>query len=148
MNHSSYESIIIGDNNSAYEFFSIGPKGVILKRIYFSPTESTELVNLSFGDININGDIDDYSISNNGDMYKIIATICQTIEVFLQKFPNRKIYFKGSTKERTRLYRIVISKYIKEFELHFNIWVEQEDQFIPFHPNIEAQGFVITSKKY
>lgn len=85
-------------------------------------------------------------ISNNGDRDKILATVCQAMFLYLEKYPNRIIYFRGSTIERTRLYRILINNNIKEFELQYDIWIEQESNFVPFQPNIKGFGFAIKKK--
>lgn len=147
MKHEIYSNLSITDDFSIFEFLSVGPKGIIPKRIEFMPTEHLNAYSLAFGDINEKGEINDYSISNNGDRNKILATIYHTIEIHLNRYPNRIIYFTGSTEERTRLYRMVINNNIQEFELKYDILVEQEHSFVPFKPNIEAIGFLIKKKK-
>ncbi|NLR82306.1 DUF6934 family protein [Chitinophaga eiseniae] len=128
MKHEVYKNISVSSNHSFFEFFSIGPNGVILKRITFAPTENGNIVSLAFGDIDINGKMDDCIISNNGDRDKILATVCQAILLYLEKYPNRIVYFRGSTIERTRLYRILINNNIKEFELQYDIWIEHQKE--------------------
>ncbi|NLR82344.1 DUF6934 family protein [Chitinophaga eiseniae] len=146
MKHEVYKNLTIADDLSIFEFFSIGPKGVILKRILFMTTEYPDTVNLAFGDIDKNGEINDFVISNNGDRDKILATVCHVIGLYLKKYPNRQVYFKGSTAERTRLYRIIINNNIKWFNLQYNILIEQEFDFVPFQPNISTIGFLIKKK--
>ena len=38
--------------------------------------------NLAFGDINENGEINDYTISDNGDRNKILATVANVVDVY------------------------------------------------------------------
>jgi len=41
-------------------------------------------------------------------MAKILATVAFIAQVFLEEYPDRTISFRGSTAERTRLYRMAI----------------------------------------
>lgn len=77
--------------------------------------------------MNADGKIDYQIISNNGDRDKIIATVYQTIVIYLKRYPNKIIYFKGSTKERTRLYRMIINNNFKHFDFQYDIWAEVEN---------------------
>ncbi|NIG54452.1 hypothetical protein [Chitinophaga sp. Cy-1792] len=146
MNNEAYKIIHFASDHSDYEFFSIGPKGVILKRITFKFSKIENVVIMAFGDVNQDGEIDDLSISNNGDRNKVLATICQTIARYLKHYPERMVYFKGSTEERTRLYRMIINNNIKEFEAGHHIWMELDYKFVPFQPSIKVFGFAIKRK--
>ena len=77
MKYEIYKDIKIANDFRISEFVSIGRFGAIPKRIAFIPTVLPEVYNLAFGDINDDGTIDDYSISNNGDRNKILATIAE-----------------------------------------------------------------------
>jgi hypothetical protein len=85
------------------------------------------------------GELNVHSISNNGDRNKVLSTVCQAIELYLKKYPTKIVYFKGSTEERTRLYRIIISNNLKHFDLHYDILSEQESDFVAFRSNIIAR---------
>jgi hypothetical protein len=95
-----------------------------------------------------NGEIDDYSITDNGDRNKILATIFDVVNTYTVRFPGRLIYFKGSTRERTRLYRIAIGLNFEELSQVFDIFVEIEegDRFIPFRKNLEVEAFLVKRK--
>ena len=68
-----------------------------------------DLFNIGFGDKNLEtGDIDDKVVSNNGDSDKVLATV--VVYTFTDLNPETLIYATGSTKARTRLYRMGISK--------------------------------------
>ena len=107
MKHEFYRELITTDDFSIFDFISNGKNGKINKRIAFSATKLTHVYNLAFGDINEEGEIDDYIISDNGDRNKILATVVKVVDDYTKKFPDRLIFFKGSTRERTRLYRMV-----------------------------------------
>lgn len=87
-----------GENLTTFEFISEGPKGKISKLIQFSPTNLKDLYNLAFGDKDLNsGEINDLTISNNGDSEKILATVVALVYAFTNKNPDVWIYATGST---------------------------------------------------
>lgn len=60
---------------TTFEFISEGPKGTIRKLIKFQATTDPCVFNLAFGDKNAETrEIDDLSISDNGDTDKVLAT--------------------------------------------------------------------------
>ena len=137
-----------GDNLTTYEFISEGPKGRISKLIQFTPTNLKEVYNLAFGDKNqLTGQIDDSVISNNNDSEKVLATVVATIYAFTDKYPDTWIYASGSTKSRTRLYRMGITKYLSEVINDFEIFGEINDGWENFKKNIDYDGFLIKRKK-
>jgi hypothetical protein len=146
MKYEIYTEFKIADNYEVFEFTSIGKKGTIPKRIEFTPTALSNVFNLAFGDIGPDNEIDDYCISDNGDRNKVLATIAYVIEIYLQMYPERLIYFRGSTQERTRLYRMAVGLNFDELSARFDIYAEQSDDFIPFRKNIEASGLLIRKK--
>lgn len=146
MQYDVYKDLYIRDRYSIFEFFSIGPKGLIPKRIAFVPTEFTDIYNLSFGDINIDGEINDYSISDNKDRNKVLATVAYAIEIYLDKHPNRYVFFTGSTKERTRLYRMVVGVNFDELSTRFEIYCQTDSGIIPFQKNIPITGLIVKRK--
>ncbi|HEX6429034.1 MAG TPA: hypothetical protein VF008_15165, partial [Niastella sp.] len=98
-----YTEIEADSKYARFEFMSEGHNGKIPKRIEFTSTQWHGVYNLAFGDIKENGDLDDLNISNNGDRNKILATIVKVVESYTNKYPDRWIYFEGSTEHRTRL---------------------------------------------
>ncbi|HVW59514.1 MAG TPA: hypothetical protein VHC48_05750 [Puia sp.] len=101
MKYEVYTEIKIADDYEVFEFLSVGKKGVIPKRIEFISTDLPNITNMAFGDIDENGEIDDYSISDNDDRNKILATIAYIVEIYLNMYPDKWVYFKGSTQEVT-----------------------------------------------
>jgi hypothetical protein len=98
-----YAAVRTADDLSSFDFISTGKSGNFIKRVVFMRTEIDRVYNLAFGDVMENGEIDDYSITDNGDRNKILATIFDVVNTYTVRFPGRLIYFKGSTRERTRL---------------------------------------------
>lgn len=146
MKYEIYHHIKISDDLSIFDFLSVGRNGQIPKRIEFAPTEIPGIVNLAFGDINENGEIDDYSISDNGDRNKILATVAFAVEVYLNQYPEKWIYFKGSTEERTRLYRMAIGLNLDELAKKFDLYAEQSEGMVSFRRNIEVKGILVKKK--
>jgi hypothetical protein len=118
-----------------FDFISIGPKGLIEKRIQFQKIDDSDIYNLAFGDVNAETqDFDDTSVSNNKDTEKVLATVAATVYSFTDRYPNTLVFATGSTSVRTRLYRIGISKNLEELKERFdvfgmldnNVWVEYE----------------------
>jgi|GEM_PF-999935 len=103
------------ENGYWYEFESVSDQKIIKKAVGFYPYRNDEaLVELVFGDMQPNGSLDVYQISNNNDMPIIIATVVQTIYRFLELYPDKIVTFIGSSASRNRLYRGIISKILME----------------------------------
>ena len=94
-----------------FEFICEGDNGAIRKLIEFQTTSEPEFYNLAFGDKDpLTGDINDLAVTNNGDTEKVLATIIAALYVFFDNYPTAYVYATGSTKARTRLYRMGINK--------------------------------------
>lgn len=146
MQHEVYKNFYTDNTSSIFEFLSVGKKGIILKRIVFEPTEYNNVYNLVFGDIDIDGEINDKSTSNNGDRNKILATLMHAIDTYLNLYPERIITFTGSTLERTRLYRIAISLNIEYLATKFIIYCQNDNGIFPFEKGKEINSFLIKKK--
>ena len=130
-----------------FEFVSEGPKGKILKLIKFSETNLKNLFNLGFGDKDTNtSDINDLAISNNGDSEKILATVVSAVYAFTDKYPDSWIYATGSTRARTRLYRMGISKYIAEVKSDFDVYGLVNDEWEIFQQETDYDAFLVKRK--
>lgn len=133
---------------TTFEFISEGQKGSIQKMIQFTPTNLKDVYNLSFGDKNNEtGKINDSSISNNGDSEKVLATVIATVYAFTDKNPDAWIYATGSSKVRTRLYRMGISKYLTTVKKDFEIYGEGVENWEPFKKDKDYKGFLVKRKK-
>jgi len=71
-----------------YEFVSEGPKGRIKKIVQYTDTGTENVYNLAFGDYDEKTkNIDDISITNNGDCTKVFATLLQLFMLLLKNIP-------------------------------------------------------------
>lgn len=130
-----------------FEFNSFGPKGRIRKIVQFTKTNWKDIYNLGFGDKNENtGEVSDFSISNNSDSNRVLATVASSVSAFTIRYPHLWVYATGSTDSRTRLYQIGISRHLDEILLEFEIFGLRENQWIPFSRNINYEAFIIKRK--
>ena len=146
MNHQKYQ-LKADDILSTYQFLSEGPKGKIVKLIQFTATNYHDVFNLAFGDKDTKtGQIDDKVISNNSDSEMVLATVVSAIYAFTDKHPDAWIYATGSTKSRTRLYRMGITKYMKEVKQDFEIFGEINKAWESFDKKIDYESFFLKIK--
>jgi len=133
---------------TTFEFVSEGPKGLIRKLVQFTPTNLKGLFILAFGNKDhLTGDINDLVISNNGDSEKVLATVVATVLAFTDKHPDAWIYATGSTKARTRLYRMGIAKYVSEVTADLEILGEKNQEWETFKRDIDYDGFLVKRLK-
>ena len=148
MKYEVYAEIIADPEYSTFEFISEGRYGYIPKRITFTPTRWVNVYKLAFGDITEEGDIDDFRISDNGDRNMILATIVKVVEIYTNKYPDRWVYFIGSTDQRTRLYRMAVSLHLEELSMYFEIFAEikEQEEFVRFRKGLNINAFLIKRK--
>jgi hypothetical protein len=131
-----------------FEFISEGPKGRIVKEIQYSKTIYKGVYNLAFGDKNIiNEDFDDTVTTDNKDAEKVLSTVAASVFIFTEKYPDLWVFITGSSKSRTRLYRMSISNNLNELENYFEIFGVFEGEIIRFEKNIVFEAFLIKKKK-
>lgn len=148
MKYRIYANYIASPDFSIVEFTSMGIKGAVKKRIAFMPTDREELYNLAFGDVDVNNDIDDFNVTDNGDRNTVLATVANVVDEYTRRYPSRWIYFCGSTPERTRLYRMAVGLNLGELSAKFDIYAEKpkDGEFIPFKKNMTVQAFLVKRK--
>jgi hypothetical protein len=133
---------------TVFEFISEGPNGLIRKLIQFQVTNQPNIYNLAFGDKNAEtGQIDDLAVSNNGDSEKVLATVVAALYAFFDKHPDTFVYVTGSSRARTRLYRIGISRFYKEIIQDYDLYGQIGDNFYEFELNKDYVGF-LTQRKF
>ena len=82
-------------------------------------------------------------ISNNNDGEKVLATVVATVYAFTDKYPNVWVYATGSTKSRTRLYRMGITKFFSEVNKDFEVLGERDGDWETFRKSVEYEGFLV-----
>mgnify|MGYP001173730367 CR=1 FL=1 len=130
-----------------FEFTSEGPKGQIPKLIKFSETALKGFFNLAFGDKNLeSGDVDDTVVSNNGDSDQVLATVVSAVFAFTDEQKDAWVYATGSSKSRTRLYRMGISKYFEDVKEDFLVFGLRNGEWENFTKEIEYTAFLVRRK--
>jgi len=148
MNLNHYNCLISNDSLN-YLFCSEGPNGKIRKAILFNLVSlpNTSYYNLSFGDLNESGELDDFVTSNNHDTEKVLATVAHAVVIFTNKYPDAVVFVEGSTASRTRRYQMGINKFWKEIEPVFKVFGYTEGNgFEPFKPGINYSAFAAKRK--
>jgi hypothetical protein len=132
----------------SFEFTSVGPKGKILKVVFYSEINIKGFYNLGFGDKDpITGFISDLTVTNNGDSQKVLATVAATLYAFTIEKPDATIIATGSTAARTRLYRMGISNYLEEISKDFIVFgLTEHSKWEIFKKNITYGAFLIRRK--
>lgn len=152
MQYGKYDLFESNDGSQKYRFYSTGPNGSIQFVVKFEKTEQRNVFNLAFGVSDGNDYLDDKIRTQNKDMEKIIATIISAVLHYTNYNPDAIIYFEGSTKPRTRLYRIAISNNWEWLSHDFSVWGLIEDGgtgFVePFSSSKEYSGFFAKRNKF
>lgn len=130
-----------------FYFVSNGIKGDVLKVVSYKLI-SDDLYNLGFGDFDFeSGTVSDTSITDNGDLRKVISTVIQTIHHFFDQNPSKQIYIEGSTILRTQFYHRIIDRYFDDFGTKYQILGFKGKQYELFNKLSEYEHFVIRIKK-
>lgn len=136
-----------GQHLTTFEFLSEGPKGKITKVIQFQPMIVSNLYNLAFGDKNpITGELEDKTVTGNGDSEKVLATIVAAIYAFADRYPEAWIYATGSTGARARLYRMAINIYFDVIEKDFEIVGQLENEWELYEKGRDYRAFAVHRK--
>lgn len=106
------------------------------------------MFNLAFGDKDpTTGEIDDAVVFNNNDSDKVLAAVVATVYSFTKKYPGVWVYATGSTKARTRLYRMGLTKYLTEILEDFDLYGQRLGDWEPFEKGVEYEAFLAQRKK-
>jgi hypothetical protein len=151
MDLQKYETTVGSCDRMNFTFTSIGPKGRIEKVVQFGQTGNPDIFNLVLGNLLEHGKIDDRTTSDNKDSRAILATVEASIYEFTQYYPDRSVFYKGSTMERTRYYRMALTKHFEELNKDFEIFgvLAQGIGFFSEHfvAGKEYFGFLLKRKK-
>jgi hypothetical protein len=122
MKHERYTELLVTSDYLEYEFTSIGPRGSIHKIVRFTKSiNDLALYHLALGNKMVGGNIDDMARDDNKDRDKILATVVTVLKIFFDNYPEKWVFIRGSTPERTRLYRIAITLNLEELSTEFEI---------------------------
>jgi hypothetical protein len=127
-----------------FEFTSVGPRGSITKVVQYTETYVRNYYTLGLGDLDAGtGEINDRSITNNGDSRKVLATVANTLYIFTSRYPDAAIYARGSTLVRTRLYRMAIANHLIEIRGDFDVYGKSQERWQVFRKNVDYSAFLV-----
>jgi len=120
-----------------YVFDSEGPKGIFRIKVDFVCSSKRNICELRYGVLDLeNKNIDQNFVIQNGDGEIIINTVFNITCDYAIHNPNSLIRFSGSTKSRTRLFTMWISKNIDIVQKKFTIYgYTNRDLWKPFKIN-------------
>lgn len=122
MQFDKYAPLLASTDSLEFTFVSNGPKGEIKIVVQFNATENPTICNLAFGNLLPDGRVDDTIKNDNKDRNKVLATVAAAVYEFTSKYPEKLIFFSGSTPERTRLYRMALTNNFDLLDLDFEIF--------------------------
>lgn len=140
----NYPSYSFRQSQNATQFFfeSIGAKSSIQKVVVVTATSIENVYNLGLGDYNsLTSEIDDRTISDNGDTAKILATVFRIVVSYLDVYPQHLLVFAGNTPSRNRLYRVAIKQGLEELSHFFSLLAYQDGEWESFHPTHHYELF-------
>jgi hypothetical protein len=147
MKYDVYTEVEVTDDFDVFDFISTGRNGDIPKRVAFTKTEQDKVYNLALGDVDEDNEINDYSVTDNGDRNKVLATVASIVGAYTKRFPDRWIFFRGSTVERTQLYRIAVALHFDELSALYEICAYVDGNILPFAKDMKLSAFLIKRKK-
>ncbi|MGG7662793.1 DUF6934 family protein [Dyadobacter sp. BHUBP1] len=126
-----------------FKFQSVGKRGIIDKAIELTQI-APDIYNLALLDFDpVTQDYVDDSITDNGDMPEVLATVMAVILDHLSQFPRSSIVITGNSPSRTRLYKIAISKIGDDIKHQLKILGYQRSGWRIFEPNQSYESFLI-----
>jgi hypothetical protein len=133
-----------------YTFESVGPKGGIQKMVRYDLQNvgGISFFNLVFGNCSEGGAIDTLTVSNNGDRAKLLSTVAATVLEVTSHFPDIRVYAKGSTPARTRLYQMGIFHHWELIAPVFDVYAFTRGSWVRAKRCGNYEAFVVRRKYY
>jgi len=152
MNEDRYSEIEKSDDYQTFMFISQGRHGDLVKIVSFDAIIGLDnTFNLALGTMLPGGTMDYDTISNNGDRNKILATVAQIVNIFIEHHPGKNVYITGSDTRRTLLYQRAISYGYDYLVEMFNIYGDVSiyspiTEVEPFDKTKNYSGFLVEGK--
>ena len=136
----------VSESKLVFEFESVSNYAKVRKVIVYSRMNIPGFYNLALLDETTDGTTSDVTVTDNKDMKFVLATVYQTMLVFLNEYADSRIFFTGNTPARTRLYRIAINRELVKVSDSLLIQGFVGSIFEPFAPNRDYTAFLISRK--
>ena len=146
MNYEPY-TLHITEYDRCYSFQSTGKNGTVDKVIYFSPNEEG-MFNLGLVDVDpITGEESDKSVTDNGDLPQVMATVVTAMLLFLKSYPDQAVQFKGSTELRSRLFENYIAQTYPHLMKELTVLGLQNNRWYDFEVGVQYESFIVYKKE-
>lgn len=129
-----------------FDFLSVGPEKIIKKAVTFTPLSAGQIFNLALVDVLPDGSLCDKTISNNGDLEKVMSTVIQCVARFFECYPSADIYLQGNTPARNRLYRIIMARELSIIRKYYEIYGTIDSFVEPFEANRNYQLYILRKR--
>ncbi|KAA0989518.1 DUF6934 family protein [Dyadobacter aurulentus] len=129
-----------------YEFVSVSKDKNVRKLVAFTETGRENVFNLALFDILDSGECCNITETRNRDMTTVMATIFRIVATFLEIDKEYVVVFRGNDSRRHRLYRIAISRELKNLSEKYVILGINEDRIEYFQPDQSYKLYIITNK--
>ncbi len=87
--------------------------------------------------------MDDLVISDNGNAEKVLATVVKALQLFVKAYHQSMVFAKGSSRSRTRFYRIGINKYLDEIQNDFHLWGRSDTNWETYQKGKDYDAFAV-----
>ena len=91
----------VSESKLVFEFESVSNYAKVRKVIVYSRMNVPGFYNLALLDETTDGTTSDVTVTDNKDMKFVLATVYQTMLVFLNEYADSRIFFTGNTPART-----------------------------------------------
>ena len=146
MNYEPY-TLHVTEHDRCFSFQSIGRNGTVDKVIYFSPN-GEDMFNLGLVDVDpITGKKSDKSVTNNGDLPEVMATVVTAMLLFLESYPDQAVQFKGSTELRSRLFENHIAQIYPHLMKDLTVLGLQNNRWDYFEVGVQYESFMVSKKE-
>lgn len=126
-----------------FKFQSVGKRGIVDKAIELAPM-APDIYNLALLNFDpVTQDYVDDSITDNGDMPEVLATVMAVVLDHLSQFPRSRIIIAGNSHSRTRLYQIAINKISDDVKHQLTILGYRRSEWQTLEPNQSYESFLI-----
>ena len=105
-----------------YDFDSVSDNKIVKKIVGLTETNLPDIFSLALLDVLDDGSKSDLSVTDNGDLRTVLATVMRITDNFLTKFPQKVVTFSESDNRQTRLYRIVIGREVDAIQRRFVVF--------------------------
>lgn len=107
-----YLNLETSSDFQVFDFESLGKTTLKKRAVFDLIDESEQLYNLALCTVLQDGKEDFNTESKNGDMETVLETVAHIAGIYSDKFPERKIYFRGSNAVRSRKYQMGVNRYL------------------------------------